>query len=100
MTDEYEEVDIDSMLCEGMEVIANSLQDFGSWGRRVSGYNCGTVIVLTATIVGDNAENYNGPIFPTFFQSNQGSSCWFGGCSPRTCTQGLPSKIFPGLQQD
>jgi hypothetical protein len=25
-----------SMLCEGMEVIANSLQDFGSWGRRVS----------------------------------------------------------------
>ena len=23
------------MLCEGMEVIANSLQDFGSWGRRV-----------------------------------------------------------------
>lgn len=24
------------MLCEGMEVIANSLQDFGSWGRRAS----------------------------------------------------------------
>jgi len=36
VTDEYEEVDIYSMLCEGMEVIANSLQDFGSWGRRVS----------------------------------------------------------------
>ena len=36
VTDEYEEVDIDRMLCEGMEVIANSLQDFGSWGRRVS----------------------------------------------------------------
>ena len=35
VTDEYEEVDIDTMLCEGMEVIANSLQDFGSWGRRV-----------------------------------------------------------------
>lgn len=35
VTDEYSEVDIDMMLCEGMEVIANSLQDFGSWGRRV-----------------------------------------------------------------
>lgn len=35
VTDEYEEVDIHTMLCEGMEVIANSLQDFGSWGRRV-----------------------------------------------------------------
>lgn len=36
VTDEYAEVDIVTMLCEGMEVIANSLQDFGSWGRRVS----------------------------------------------------------------
>ncbi|KAF8160674.1 S-adenosyl-L-methionine-dependent methyltransferase [Crassisporium funariophilum] len=36
VTDEYEEVDIQTMLCDGMEVIANSLQDFGSWGRRVS----------------------------------------------------------------
>lgn len=36
VTDEYQEVDIYSMMCEGMEVIANSLQDFGSWGRRVS----------------------------------------------------------------
>ncbi|GLB37684.1 putative RNA methylase family UPF0020 [Lyophyllum shimeji] len=35
VTDEYEEIDICSMLCEGMEVIANSLQDFGSWGRRL-----------------------------------------------------------------
>ncbi|KAH7921404.1 tRNA guanosine-2'-O-methyltransferase [Leucogyrophana mollusca] len=35
VTDEYEEVDIYSMLYEGMEVIANSLQDFGSWGRRL-----------------------------------------------------------------
>lgn len=35
VTDEYAEVDIETMLCEGMEVIANSLQDFGSWGRRV-----------------------------------------------------------------
>jgi tRNA (guanine10-N2)-methyltransferase len=36
VTDEYEEIDIHTMLCEGMEVISNSLQDFGSWGRRVS----------------------------------------------------------------
>ncbi|KAF5351856.1 hypothetical protein D9756_007701 [Leucocoprinus leucothites] len=35
VTDEYQEVDIDSMMCEGMQVIANSLQDFGSWGRRL-----------------------------------------------------------------
>jgi len=35
VTDEYDQLDVDSMLCDGMEVIANSLQDFGSWGRRV-----------------------------------------------------------------
>jgi len=34
-TDDYEDVDVNNMLCEGMEVIANSLQDFGSWGRRL-----------------------------------------------------------------
>jgi tRNA (guanine10-N2)-methyltransferase len=33
--DEYKELDLDSMVCDGMEVIANSLQDFGAWGRRV-----------------------------------------------------------------
>ena len=36
VTEDYAEVDVQSMLCEGMEIIANSLQDFGSWGRRVS----------------------------------------------------------------
>lgn len=35
VTDQYEEVDIYTMLCDGMEVLANSLQDFGSWGRRL-----------------------------------------------------------------
>ncbi|KAI0665934.1 tRNA guanosine-2'-O-methyltransferase [Trametes maxima] len=35
VTEEYNEVDIDAMLCEGMELVANSLQDFGSWGRRL-----------------------------------------------------------------
>lgn len=36
VTEEYEELDVQSMLCEGMALVANSLQDFGSWGRRVS----------------------------------------------------------------
>ena len=36
VTEEYKEVDVEAMLCEGMELVANSLQDFGSWGRRVS----------------------------------------------------------------
>jgi tRNA (guanine10-N2)-methyltransferase len=36
VTDEYEDIDVQTLLCDGMEVIANSLQDFGSWGRRVS----------------------------------------------------------------
>ena len=44
VTDEYEELDIETMLCDGMEVVANSLQNFGSWGRRVS---LSTVVVLS-----------------------------------------------------
>ena len=36
VTDEYEEVDVQALLCPGMEIVANSVQDFGSWGRRVS----------------------------------------------------------------
>lgn len=36
VTDEYEAVDVDAALCSGMEVVANSVQDFGNWGRRVS----------------------------------------------------------------
>lgn len=35
VSDQYEEIDIDQMLCDGMEIVANSLQDFGSWGRRL-----------------------------------------------------------------
>lgn len=35
VTDEYAELDLQTLLCEGMEVVANSLQDFGSWGRRL-----------------------------------------------------------------
>ncbi|KAH8982687.1 hypothetical protein EDB92DRAFT_1819775 [Lactarius akahatsu] len=33
--DKYKELDLDSMLCDGMEVVANSLRDFGAWGRRL-----------------------------------------------------------------
>nr|GAT57654.1 RNA methylase [Mycena chlorophos] len=35
VNENYEEVDVQSMLCEGMALVANSLQDFGSWGRRL-----------------------------------------------------------------
>ena len=35
VTEEYEELDVQAMLCDGMELVANSLQNFGSWGRRV-----------------------------------------------------------------
>ncbi|KAJ6475317.1 S-adenosyl-L-methionine-dependent methyltransferase [Mycena vitilis] len=35
VNEQYEEVDIRSLLCDGMVLVANSLQDFGSWGRRV-----------------------------------------------------------------
>ncbi|KDQ21877.1 hypothetical protein BOTBODRAFT_99027 [Botryobasidium botryosum FD-172 SS1] len=33
VTDEYEEVDVPT--CEGMTLVANSMQNFGKWGRRV-----------------------------------------------------------------
>ncbi|KAF9520989.1 hypothetical protein BS47DRAFT_1378436 [Hydnum rufescens UP504] len=33
VTDEYKDVDIP--VCEGMTIVANSLQDFGKWGRRL-----------------------------------------------------------------
>ena len=35
VTETYEEVDVQGALCEGMELVANSVQGFGSWGRRV-----------------------------------------------------------------
>ncbi|KAJ7132800.1 tRNA guanosine-2'-O-methyltransferase [Mycena crocata] len=35
VNEQYEELDIQSMLCDGMVLVANSLQDFGSWGRRL-----------------------------------------------------------------
>ncbi|KAG8213883.1 tRNA guanosine-2'-O-methyltransferase [Butyriboletus roseoflavus] len=35
VTETYEEVDIQAALCEGMELVGNSVQGFGSWGRRL-----------------------------------------------------------------
>ena len=35
VTDTYEEVDVQAALCEGMELVSNSVQGFGSWDRRV-----------------------------------------------------------------
>jgi tRNA (guanine10-N2)-methyltransferase len=40
VTEMYEEVDVHAALCEGMELVANSVQGFGSWGRRVGIANC------------------------------------------------------------
>ncbi|KAF9010647.1 RNA methylase [Cyathus striatus] len=55
---EYEEVDIYTMLCDGMEVIANSLQDFGSWGRRL------------VTIKKTTSEKYPPPSFEPITSSS------------------------------
>lgn len=33
VTEEYQEIDVP--ICVGMEVVANSVQDFGKWARRV-----------------------------------------------------------------
>lgn len=46
VTDSYEQVDIISSLCEGMELVANSLQDFGTWGRRL--------ITIRKTVMNDH----------------------------------------------
>ncbi|KAJ8516074.1 hypothetical protein ONZ45_g6574 [Pleurotus djamor] len=35
VNEHYEDVDIQGLLLEGMELVSNSLQDFGSWGRRL-----------------------------------------------------------------
>lgn len=36
VSDEYQDVDIPIM--DGMELVGNSMQDFGKWGRRVSAF--------------------------------------------------------------
>ena len=59
VTEEYEEIDIQTMMCEGMEVIANSLQNFGSWGRRVCHLFFASFLPrpLISVIVDHNSQN-------------------------------------------
>lgn len=54
VNEEYQEVDVRSMLCEGMEVVSNSLQDFGPWGRRVS-----PVPAIMACSLSHSTAHYN-----------------------------------------
>ncbi|KAF8135476.1 tRNA guanosine-2'-O-methyltransferase [Boletus edulis] len=51
VTETYEGVDVQAALCEGMELVANSVQEFGSWGRRL------------ITIRKTTAESYPPPTF-------------------------------------
>lgn len=67
VTDEYQEIDLDGMLCEGMELVANSLQDFGAWGRRVSAlsfvplnYYANSLTCTFRIEACDNPEDYLG----------------------------------------
>ncbi|KAH7888729.1 tRNA guanosine-2'-O-methyltransferase [Phlebopus sp. FC_14] len=53
VTEMYEEIDVMEALCEGMELVANSVQEFGSWGRRLV-----TVRKMTA-------DDYPPPAFDT-----------------------------------
>ena len=54
VTEEYEDIDVQTLLCDGMDIVANSLQDFGSWGRRVrlwARYACHLIRFLFLTFV-------------------------------------------------
>lgn len=53
VNEDYAEIDIHSLLCDGMEIVANSLQDFGSWGRRL------------ITVKKTTAEKFPPPTFDT-----------------------------------
>ena len=95
VTEEYEEVDVSTMVCEGMDVIANSLQDFGSWGRRASRDFpfCTLWRINFIWIVGDNQENYvsNVSTPDVRYHFKEG----YGTCS---CAQGFPREVLPGVQ--
>jgi tRNA (guanine10-N2)-methyltransferase len=67
VTDEYEAIDVDTMLCDGMQIVANSLQDFGSWGRRVSfGIPSVTQRVTSANPAGNHTEDDDGAVSNAF----------------------------------
>lgn len=79
VTDSYEEVDIVSSLCEGMELVANSLQDFGTWGRRL--------ITIRKTVVND----YLPPTFDTL-------PCSSGGDDHVPAHKDFREKYFQGFK--
>lgn len=56
ITEDYKEVDVQGMLCEGMELVANSLQDYGSWGRRVS---MNSSVCTKSTLNGGHAAHHS-----------------------------------------
>jgi tRNA (guanine10-N2)-methyltransferase len=60
VTEMYEEVDVHAALCEGMELVANSVQGFGSWGRRL------------ITIRKTTTESYPPPTFDSADINNVG----------------------------
>ncbi|KAF8844365.1 tRNA guanosine-2'-O-methyltransferase [Paxillus ammoniavirescens] len=60
VTETYEEVDVQTSLCEGMELVANSVQGFGSWGRRL------------ITIRKTTAESYPPPLLDSAVTSTIG----------------------------
>jgi hypothetical protein len=63
--DEYKELDLDSLLCDGMQVVANSLQDFGAWGRRVRVHHgrnacrCSLLPLLWIAVTAPLTADYN-----------------------------------------
>ncbi|KAF8554733.1 tRNA guanosine-2'-O-methyltransferase [Imleria badia] len=61
VTETYDEVDVQAALCEGMEIVANSVQGFGSWGRRL------------ITIRKTAAESYPSPTFDSANINDAGS---------------------------
>lgn len=95
VTDDYHEIDINTMLCDGMEVIANSLQDFGSWGRRVSDIPCvrRPLFYLRRQVGHDQKVNHC-QVSPTFIHGTR-------QYSRRTCAsaQRFPGEVFPGIQK-
>ena len=96
VTDDYHEIDINTMLCDGMEVIANSLQDFGSWGRRVSVVYSVFVdhTFLSRRQVGHDQKVNHRQVSSTFIHRTR----QYG---QRTCTsaQRFPREVFPGIQE-
>ncbi len=98
VTEEYEELDIQAMLCDGMELVANSLQNFGSWGRRV-GVPAAPVWrgITDATTAHHDTEGDGTSISASHLRP---CTCGHGECGC-ACSrpQGLPREVLPRLQE-